>query len=219
MITREIKKRIGTSLVLAPLFLITSYLNNIFFYFLLISIFFISLFEVRKISINLSFFFLNILLVIIFIFSLYFLRGDNNNSYLIFLWVALTIFFSDIGGFIFGKFFKGKKLTKISPKKTYSGAVGSFIFSLISIYLVNQINNLFFLSSINIHYDLKNILTTLLFSFFCQVGDIYFSFNKRNVNLKDTGKLLPGHGGILDRIDGMIFVFIFAMILKINNFI
>ena len=107
--------------------------------------------------------------------------------------------FSDIGGLLFGKFFKGKKLTKISPNKTISGSIGSFVLSLslapiFYILLKNDFNNL---------GDL--IMLAILVSFFCQLGDLFISFLKRKAQVKDTGNLLPGHGGILDRIDGILF--------------
>ena len=107
--------------------------------------------------------------------------------------------FSDIGGLLFGKFFKGKKLTKISPNKTISGSIGSFVLSLslaptFYILLKNDFNNLGNL-----------IMLAILVSFFCQLGDLFISFLKRKAQVKDTGNLLPGHGGILDRIDGILF--------------
>jgi len=104
---------------------------------------------------------------------------------------------SDIGGYIFGKTFKGPKLTKISPKKTYSGAAGSIIFTLILMCLL-------FLNFIQ-PFSYKIILVGIMTSIFCQIGDLFFSLLKRKANLKDTGKILPGHGGILDRLDGIFF--------------
>ena len=104
---------------------------------------------------------------------------------------------SDIGGLIIGKTFKGRKLTKISPKKTISGSIGSFLFSLIlvPIFLKNFLQ-------FDIYYM---ILITLLISLTSQLGDIFISFLKRKAKVKDTSDLLPGHGGFLDRIDGIIF--------------
>ena len=103
---------------------------------------------------------------------------------------------SDLGGYIFGKIFKGPKLTKISPNKTYSGAIGSIFFS---IFIVS-ITSIYFLNFLN----LKLIFVALITSIFCQLGDLLISFLKRKAKLKDTGNFLPGHGGILDRIDGII---------------
>ena len=104
---------------------------------------------------------------------------------------------SDLGGFFFGKIFKGKKLTKISPNKTISGSIGSFITSLFTIPIF--IGDLSF-----INLNLL-ILITLIISFMSQLGDLFVSYIKRLAKVKDTGSILPGHGGILDRIDGIIF--------------
>ena len=113
------------------------------------------------------------------------------------IYLFLICIFSDIGGFIFGKIFKGKKLTKISPNKTISGSIGSFILSL---FLVP----FFFFYSKNISLvDL--IVISITVSFFCQLGDLFISYLKRKAKVKDTGDILPGHGGILDRIDGILF--------------
>jgi phosphatidate cytidylyltransferase len=109
---------------------------------------------------------------------------------------VLVAIASDIGGLTFGKLFKGKKLSKISPKKTISGSIGSFVFSLLLIPIfVNLIN----------HETLSLLVITLLISFTTQLGDLFISFLKRKAKVKDTSDLLPGHGGILDRIDGIIF--------------
>ncbi len=104
---------------------------------------------------------------------------------------------SDIGGLVFGKIFKGKKLTKISPKKTVSGSIGSFIFSL---FLIPLFNNLL------LDYDfLTLIIITMVISLTSQLGDLFISYLKRKAKVKDTSDILPGHGGFLDRIDGIIF--------------
>ena len=117
---------------------------------------------------------------------------ENKSNLLI---VVLICISSDIGGYIFGNLFKGKRLTKISPNKTYSGAVGSFLLSLIII----QIYFSYYLS-------LKDLIfITLIISLISQIGDIFISFIKRKANFKDTGNILPGHGGLLDRFDGLIF--------------
>ena len=105
--------------------------------------------------------------------------------------------FSDIGGFVFGKTFKGKKLTKISPNKTISGLIGSFILSLVLVPFFY-----FYLKNLSIT-DL--IIVSIVVSFFCQLGDLFVSYLKRKAKVKDTGDILPGHGGILDRIDGILF--------------
>ena len=113
------------------------------------------------------------------------------------IYSILVSILTDIGGLITGKIFKGKKLTKISPKKTISGALGSFLFSLMLVPFY-----------LNVFTDYKMpvlILITLLVSLTSQIGDLFISFLKRKASVKDTSNLLPGHGGVLDRIDGMIF--------------
>jgi phosphatidate cytidylyltransferase len=123
------------------------------------------------------------------------------------IYLFLICIFSDIGGFIFGKIFKGKKLTKISPNKTISGSIGSFILSL---FLVP----FFFFYSNNLNLvDL--IVIAIIVSFFCQLGDLFISYLKRKAKVKDTGDILPGHGGILDRIDGIIFAVPMGMLIII----
>ena len=112
--------------------------------------------------------------------------------------LLLSCIASDIGGYIFGKTFKGPKISKISPNKTYSGSLGSIVFCCIIftglIYLLTQ------------NYNIILILTGLIVSVTCQLGDLFFSYLKRKAKKKDTGNIFPGHGGILDRLDGLIFV-------------
>jgi len=113
------------------------------------------------------------------------------------LYIILVAILSDIGGLVFGRFFKGKKLTKISPKKTISGSIGSFIFSLLLIPL-------FYLDLIE--YSIFALcLITMLISATTQLGDLFISYLKRKAKVKDTSDILPGHGGFLDRVDGIIF--------------
>ena len=104
---------------------------------------------------------------------------------------------TDIGGFVVGRSIQGPRLTKISPNKTFSGAVGSIIFTCITISL-----SLFFLSK---NFSYFFLLISILTSIGCQLGDLFFSYLKRKAKLKDTGKILPGHGGVLDRVDGILF--------------
>ena len=119
-----------------------------------------------------------------------------------FLFIILICILTDLGGYTFGKIFKGPKLTKISPNKTYSGVVGSFLFSIVvgSLFLEYIDNNLLE------KYPIKILLGILLISLISQLGDLIISYFKRKAKLKDTGNILPGHGGLLDRVDGMIFV-------------
>ena len=119
--------------------------------------------------------------------------------------------FTDIGGYIFGNFFKGPKLTKISPKKTYSGVIGGYLFSIIFMALLfNYADNISKITNIETttqELSLNNFILTIFISTVSQLGDIFVSYFKRKSKIKDTGKIIPGHGGLLDRIDGMIFAF------------
>ena len=150
------------------------------------------------------------LILIISLFSIYYLRDLGDYSFKILLWVIILCVLSDIGGYVFGKTFKWKKLTKISPKKTLSGALGSFVFSLFSIFLAGN-----FLS--NIFFEVKFFFLAIIFSLIAQTGDLFISYFKRIEKIKDTGKILPGHGGIFDRIDGLMFVIILVTILIYFN--
>ena len=144
----------------------------------------------------------------------YLLRNiDNDERGLLFLLVIVVCVSSDIGGFVFGKIFKGPKLTKISPNKTYSGVVGGFLLSIISInfYIYYANKHL----DKNTEFTIEAFIMVILISSFSQFGDIIISYFKRLSKIKDTGKIIPGHGGILDRIDGMIFAIPFTYLILI----
>lgn len=133
-------------------------------------------------------------LLVYFIFAI---ESYYPNLKLYFLYSILVAILSDIGGLVLGKTFKGKKLTKISPNKTYSGSIGSFIFSLLL--------TPFFYKELIVYSFSTLILITVLISLTSQLGDLFISFLKRKAKVKDTSDILPGHGGFLDRLDGMIF--------------
>ena len=219
MKSNELKKRILTSIILLPVIIFIILSSKIFFVGLLVCVFFISFFEWfflnnNKISISTI---LGIFILFFSMLSAYFLFGKSLQEQVILLWIVLICFFSDIGGLFFGKIFKGKKLTKISPNKTYAGSIGSFLFAFIPILFFDFFNNTFFFKNNFLVLSNITLILTLLFSFTCQVGDIIISYFKRLNNVKDTGFLLPGHGGLLDRIDGIIFVLIIFEILKSFN--
>ena len=200
---KELIKRILTSIIITCLsfycIIQGSYLFNLFIFIILC----ISFFEWYNLcSRNVS---LTLLLGIIFltfsVISAYILRNEN----LLFFLFAITISaFSDIGGFVFGKTFKGPKLTVISPNKTYSGSIGSLILSFISGYLYINFIDLSFNNSLNINF-IEFSLIIIFLSTINQIGDLIISYYKRLKKIKNTGKILPGHGGLLDRIDGLIF--------------
>ena len=204
------QNRIFTSIFLILLL----YLSFNYSYILVISLILISVFSwieftglILKIFNNKNFGsnFLKLILQIICliyltIFSVIIFFGISDQDLkLTILFLICVCIFSDIGGLLFGKFFKGKKLTKISPNKTISGSIGSFILSLFLIPIFYSILNI----KLNNLSDF--IVLTILVSFVCQLGDLFISFLKRKAKVKDTGDLLPGHGGILDRFDGILF--------------
>ena len=119
-----------------------------------------------------------------------------------FLMILSICVASDIGGYLFGKTFGGKKLTKISPNKTIAGSVGSFILSFLIFFLLS----FYFIDLVYVNFKVEILFfTPFLISLICQIGDLFISFYKRKAKIKNTGNLIPGHGGILDRIDGVIF--------------
>ena len=200
----EINKRILTSLFLilvAFIAIYNKYILGIVLLFLLFQLFFEFNFILKKIFKPKEKFALYLSLIIILIFLCYlkiftFLTLTEVLGNKSFLYIIIcTCIFSDIGGYVVGKSFKGKKLTKISPNKTYSGMIGSYFFSLLFVVIIfdgyMNVEKLFFL-----------IIITSTVS---QIGDIFISFLKRKSNLKDASSLLPGHGGLLDRFDGLIF--------------
>ena len=217
MILNELKKRILTSIFLIILLILMfSYL-----YILIIALIIISLIawiefyglivkifkEINLKNTIIKFFFKIFSLIYISIFSLLIFNIKTQNIQLdtFFIFSILVAITSDVGGLVFGKIFKGRKLTSISPNKTISGAIGSFIFSLLLVPLLIK------------HFDaipvINLVIITMLISITSQLGDLLISLLKRKAKVKDTGDLLPGHGGILDRIDGILFTIPVGLIL------
>ena len=210
----ELIKRIFTSLVILPILIYSSYYSGLYFIIFLGFIYFLSFYEIIKNTKNLLFNIVSNVILIFALYSFYNLRGDTNLSLITTYWVLLATFLSDIGGFVFGRIFKGKKLTKISPNKTYAGSIGSIISSLASLILLNAGQHFFLNDNLINFYQLKYLFLTILISIVCQFGDLYVSFCKRKINIKNISNILPGHGGVLDRIDGLIFVLIFSFLIK-----
>ena len=221
--SKELKKRIITSIILFITVIFCTLINKLIF---LIAIFVIAYLCFNEwCNINYKYFsgqFWNYFLIrglglfyllFPFILGAYFLRGNSFENSMFFIVVLCICICSDTGGYVSGKIIGGKKLTKISPNKTISGSIGSFIFSILPIFLIN------FQNYIDIYFDfsLKNILFCLIISSACQLGDLFISYFKRLNKVKDTGSILPGHGGLLDRIDGIIFAIPTASILKLSQ--
>ena len=212
---KELFNRILTSIILLPILFYATIYSGIYLIILLILFNFLSIYEIIKNTRNILFIFFASILLIFSFYSFYLLRGDTEYSLIILFWILASTFLSDIGGYIFGKILKGRKLTKISPNKTYSGAFGSLISSCLSLPLINLLQIVFFKKELINFLELNFLLLTILISIVCQLGDLFVSFLKRKINIKNISNILPGHGGVLDRIDGLIFVLIFCFLLKL----
>ncbi len=213
----ELKKRIFTSFILLVLlFLMITYtyiliislimiaiVSWIEFYALISKIFLKNNFKER--FLRFLYKAISLLYLAALVFTILIIESNNHDMRIFIFYSILVSILSDIGGLITGRIFRGKKLSKISPKKTISGSIGSFIFSLFLIpFFVQYFTNYSFLSI---------IIITIFISFISQIGDLFISFIKRKAKVKDTSDLLPGHGGFLDRIDGIIFALPSGLIL------
>ena len=207
----NLQKRILTSIIILPLSIFFIVKGGKFLTFFLIFVLFAGIHELYSVfKKTKSIVFLSSILITS-LFSIYYLR-ENSEVYL--YWALVVAISSDIGGYVFGKIFKWKKLTKISPKKTISGVFGSYFFSILcwSIFLETYYQNYL---GVDVVFSFRILLITIIFSTIAQIGDLTISYFKRLEKIKDTGKILPGHGGIFDRIDGLMFVAILASILHI----
>ena len=212
MIKEEIIKRILSSIILIPTVLFFIIKGSFLFNFFIFICFLITTYEWLKLSKNNLLKLFGTIFIVISFYTIFNIRNEFDRDYFHLLLVVIICVSTDIGGYVFGNIFKGPKLTKISPKKTYSGVIGSFLLSLI-------FTNLFldFLSNVEtFEFTKEMFLFILLVSFVSQIGDIIISYFKRKSKIKDTGTIIPGHGGILDRIDGMIFALPFAYVFFLN---
>ena len=203
---KEFIKRLLSSIIILPIALFFILKGSVFFDFFLGVIFFVTIFEWLKMSKKLKIIkFFGILFLFLSIITAYFIRNTYGSE--IFVFVILISILSDLGGYIFGKIFKGPKLTKISPSKTYSGVIGSFVLSVMAASIFSQYQKSFTFFEIFIlnNNELSYIIIILFISAVSQIGDLIVSYFKRLAKIKNTGNLLPGHGGLLDRIDGIIF--------------
>ena len=193
-------KRVISIFILAPIFIFFVLKGGLYFNFLLFCLFILFVFEIFKLNIIFTKL-LCILIISIFLYSFYNLRKITDGVEIIFLAIFIT-WLSDIGGYVLGKLIGGKKINFISPNKTISGFCGSIILVQLNLfYIENLEKNLF-----------KSLYINISFLFFCTLivifGDLFFSYIKRLNKIKDYSKLIPGHGGLLDRLDGFIFLII-----------
>ena len=219
-------KRVITSIILLSLLFFVNFSHQIIFIIFILILGLIVCFETNKIFLklisqhssranyttkrfNLNLLILNLITFcyVFFIFCNFSYEMHRLEGSIFFLYVICICFFTDIGGYVFGNIIGGRKLTKISPNKTISGTIGSFIFSIIPLIIF------FILGYLDIEFSLKNITFCLLISVISQLGDLSVSYLKRKAKIKDTGNILPGHGGVLDRIDGIIFAVPFSYFL------
>tara|TARA_Y100000591_G_scaffold332993_1_gene372951 strand:- start:5400 stop:6035 length:636 start_codon:yes stop_codon:yes gene_type:complete len=194
----EFIKRILSSIILLPLTFFIIIKGSFLFITFIILCFFISIYEWNILSKEKKYNKIGFVFLLFSFFCIYNLRINSDDNYSFFLFIVVICISTDIGGYVFGKLFKGPKLTKLSPNKTFSGALGSFTLSIFSMFIFNYIFN-------EPNLTARLIILTIIISFISQLGDITISYFKRKSKLKDTGNIIPGHGGLLDRIDGMIF--------------
>ena len=208
----ELIKRIISSLLLIPVALFFIIKGSFFFNFFISICYLITVYEWHMMSKKKQYYIFGLLFLTFSFYSIFKLRNEFNGEYFYLLFITIICASTDIGGYCFGKVFKGPKLTKISPKKTFSGVIGGYLFSIIFTY--------YFLNNINVNslieFSSHTFIYVLLVSTISQIGDILISYYKRLSKIKDTGKIIPGHGGLLDRIDGMIFAFPFSYLIFLN---
>ena len=203
----ELFKRIISSIILIPIIFFILIEGSILFYFLLLFAFRISVYEWHLMAKNKSYYLYGLFFLIISFVCIFKLRINPDNDFIKIIIITIICILTDVGGYVFGKLIKGPKLTKYSPNKTYSGAIGSYLLSLSSIIFF------MYFDIINGENLLLFTLFVILVSTFSQFGDICVSYFKRISKIKDTGNIIPGHGGLLDRIDGMIFAYPFSYLI------
>ena len=210
---REFEKRLISSVILILVTFLVILEGEIFFNIFLFIAFLISSYEWLKMIKRIDIKILGILFLFFSFYSAFYFRDQNLEGFVLIILICIS---TDIGGYIFGNLFKGPKLSKISPNKTKSGMIGSFALSLVvsSIFVIHYSNDIYIEQNL-IENDLKFIILIFLISLVSQIGDLIISYFKRSSKIKNTGNIIPGHGGLLDRIDGMIFVFPFVYLITL----
>ena len=218
MMNLELQKRLLTSLIMVPTVLFFILKGPIFFTVFLFIVFIATIKEWLDMCKKKKLMkFLGVIFLITSFYLAYILR-INEGAY-VFIFIVLISVCTDIGGYIFGKLLKGPKITKISPNKTFSGVVGGLIISLIGALVFYEHMPINFSSNFKstfgkfISFDVYLFFIILIISMISQIGDLMISYFKRQAKIKDTGQLLPGHGGFLDRIDGIIFAIPFGFLI------
>ena len=208
---KELQKRILSSIILLPLSFFFIIKGSSFFNFFLTILFVIACLEWFKMTKKIEYKLFGSFFLLFSFYTVYLFRNRDLLDFFLILVICIT---TDIGGYIFGKIFKGPRLTKISPNKTYAGMIGGFFLSIITSYLFAIEYDYTFLQNQNLSKDFYFIFLVFLISSVSQIGDLIISYFKRLSKIKNTGNIFPGHGGLLDRIDGMIFAFPFIFIIS-----
>ena len=208
---KELQKRILSSIILLPLSFFFIIKGSAFFILFLTILYVIACLEWFKMTKSNEYKIFGTLFLLFSFYTVYFFRDRDLLDFLLILIICIT---TDIGGYIFGKIFKGPKLIKISPNKTYAGMIGSFLLYIITSYLFAIKYDYTFLQNQNLFEDFYFIFLVFIISSVSQIGDLTISYFKRLSKIKNTGNIFPGHGGLLDRIDGMIFAFPFIFIIS-----
>ena len=208
---KELQKRILSSIILLPLSFFFIIKGSAFFILFLTILFAIACLEWFRMTKTIEYKIFGTLFLLFSFYTVYFFRDRDLLDFLLILIICVT---TDIGGYIFGKIFKGPKLIKISPNKTYAGMIGSFLLSIITSYLFAIKYDYTFLQNQNLFEDFYFIFLVFIISSVSQIGDLIISYFKRLSKIKNTGNIFPGHGGLLDRIDGMIFAFPFIFVIS-----
>ena len=213
---KELSKRLLSSILILPIVFMCIIAGSYYFNFLIVISFIMSVYEWNLMNKKKFYRVYGLIFLSFSYISIFLIRNDFGEQSLNFLLhIILICILTDLGGYIFGKLFKGPKLTNISPKKTYSGMLGSFLLPLLILVLIYKYN--YFTNYQVQEVDTNFIFILLIISAVSQIGDLIISYFKRLAKIKDTGKIIPGHGGILDRTDGMIFAFPFSYILLTLN--
>ena len=203
----EFIKRLVSSIILLPLAFYFIIQGSFLLIFFTVICFIVACLEWHMMSKKKSYYIYGFLFLIFSFYTFYELSIELIDVFYVIIICSST----DIGGYVFGKIFKGPKLTKISPKKTYAGMFGGYFLSLISLSVI--------ISFIDYETTVVLFLLTILISTVSQLGDIIISYFKRLSKIKNTGKLIPGHGGLLDRIDGMIFAFPIYYLINLTGYL
>ena len=213
----EFFKRILSSIILLPIVIFFIIKGSFLFNSLILICSIITLYEWQLMSKGKNYNIFGFIYIIASFYIIYLLRNHSDDQYLFFLLILIICISTDIGGYLFGKVFKGPKLTKISPNKTYAGMIGAFLLSIFSAAFFLNYYDYYLIDRFEI-LNIYNFIFIIFISFVSQFGDILISFFKRRSKIKNSGKIIPGHGGLLDRIDGMIFAFPASyLIFKIIN--